>query len=87
MKIPYWVVTDVKANEDYTLLITFADGKKRIYDARPLLEKAVFSPLKNPAFFMRAKAEYGTVVWTEDIDIAPEYLYENSLPIDEGAMV
>ena len=29
---------------------------------------------------MRAHAEYGTVVWTDDIDIAPEHLYECSVP-------
>ena len=27
---------------------------------------------------MMARVEYGTVVWTEDIDIAPEHLYECS---------
>lgn len=39
MKNPVWVVCDVKPNEDYTLLLTFADGEKKIYNARPLLEK------------------------------------------------
>ena len=80
MKKPVWVVDAVKAQEDYTLLITFAGGEKRLYDARPLLEKAIYSPLKNPAFFLNAKADCGTVVWDDDIDIAPEHLYESSLP-------
>lgn len=30
---------------------------------------------------MKAKAEHYTVVWNDDIDIAPEYLYENSRKI------
>lgn len=85
MKNPVWVVTEVKAKEDYTLLITFTGGVQRIYNARPLLEKAIYSPLKNLAFFLGAKADCGTVIWNDDIDIAPEHLYECSLPVG-GAM-
>ena len=79
MKTPVWVVKEVTPNEDYLLHLTFADGTKKVYDARPLLEKAVYSPLKNLSFFLSAKAECGTVVWNDDIDIAPEHLYECSV--------
>ena len=78
MNNPVWVVTDVLPQKDYTLLLQFADGSKKIYNARPLLEKPIYTKLKAPAFFLRAKAQYGTVVWDDDIDIAPEYLYEHS---------
>ncbi len=81
MKNPVWVVTEVKAKDDYTLLITFIGGEKRIYNARPLLEKAIYSPLKNLAFFLSAKVDCGTVIWNDDVDIAPEHLYECSLPV------
>ena len=76
MKRPNWSVEEVEPRSDYTLLITFADGEKKLYDAAPLLRKKTFEPLKDVRFFMSAKAEYGTVVWTDDIDIAPEHLYE-----------
>jgi hypothetical protein len=81
MKNPVWVVKEVQPKEDYTLLLTFADGAKKVYNARPLLEKAIYSQLKNLAFFLCAKAECGTVVWNGDIDIAPEHLYECSKPV------
>ena len=81
MRDPVWVIKDVKANKDYTLLITFTGGEQRIYNAQPLLEKPIFSPLKNIDFFLKAKADCGTVIWNDDIDIAPEYLYECSRPI------
>lgn len=29
MNIPVWVVVDVQEKEDYSLLLTFADGAKR----------------------------------------------------------
>ena len=80
MKNPVWVVKDVTAQKDYTLLITFANGERRIYNARPLLDKAIYASLQNLAFFMQAKASCGTVIWDDDVDIAPEHLYECSRP-------
>lgn len=76
MNTPEWVVKKVHPKEDYTLLLFFADGTQKVYDARPLLSKPIYSKLKNIAFFLRARAECGTVVWDDDIDIAPEHLYE-----------
>ena len=87
MKKPVWVVDAVKAQEDYTLLITFTGGEKRLYDAHPLLEKAIYSPLKNISFFLGARADCGTVVWNDDVDIAPEHLYECSRPAGDTVRV
>lgn len=81
MKDPAWVVKSVRAQPDYTLLLTFSGGETRLYDARPLLDKAIYAPLRNLAFFLRAKADCGTVVWDDDVDIAPEHLYERSVPV------
>ena len=78
---PHWVVQSVEPKKDYTLFLTFANGEKRVYNAAPLLEKAIFSPLKNLAFFMGAEADGVSVAWSDDIDIAPEHLYEHSIPI------
>lgn len=78
MKTPNWVVTAATAAPDYTLHLTFADGKTGIYDAHPLLERPLFAKLKNLSFFLTAKAAYGTVIWADNIDIAPEHLYEYS---------
>jgi transcriptional regulator with XRE-family HTH domain len=75
---PVWVVKDVEAKEDYTLCLTFANGERKIYDAKPLLQIELYENLKNPAFFMQAHVECGTVVWNDDLDIAPEHLYECS---------
>lgn len=29
----------------------------------------------------KAKADHQTVMWTDDLDLSPEYLYENSVKI------
>lgn len=76
-----WIVKEVKPQKDYTLLLTFADGSKKVFDMKPLLDKPVFRPLNNVGLFMQAKTDDWTVVWNDDIDIAPEHLYECSVPI------
>jgi hypothetical protein len=81
---PKWRVTAVEPRKDYTLLITFVDGEKRVYNALPLLEKGIYSQLKNPAFFMRAKVDGDTVIWSDEVDIAPEHLYECSSPVGDA---
>lgn len=81
MSSPAWVVLAVEPQSDYTMLITFASGERKRYNAMPLLEKAIYAPLKNLAFFLKARAECGTVVWNDDVDIAPEFLYESSVPV------
>lgn len=50
MKTPVWVVKEFIPKEDYTLLITFADGGKRVYNALPLLQKPIFEDLKTCPF-------------------------------------
>ena len=52
MKTPVWVVTNVQPQKDYTLILTFASGEKKLFDARPLLAKAIYKPLNNLSFFL-----------------------------------
>ena len=81
MTTPKWVVKNVVADSDYKLFLTFADGTNKVYDAMPLLDKKIYYGLKNPEFFMKAKADCGTVVWDDNTDIAPEHLYEFAVPV------
>ena len=81
MKTPAWVVREVVPREDYTLLLTFADGNKRLYNALPLLNKSIFADLKSLPFFLTARVSGDTVIWNDDVDIAPEHLYACSVPV------
>ena len=85
MREPNWVVKSAKPRADYTIELEFADGKQGVFDARPLLEHAIFAPLKALPFFMMAHVEYDTVVWNDDLDIAPESLYEQCVPALQNA--
>jgi hypothetical protein len=69
-------VIDVKANEDNTLTLLFENNETRIFNMTPYLNEKPFTKLKAKELFIRAKVEYGTVVWPGNIDIAPETLWE-----------
>jgi hypothetical protein len=71
-------VTQVSAREDYTLELKFNTGETRLFDARPYLEKGVFTRLKDPAMFKQAYVAFDTVCWPGNLDIAPETLYDRS---------
>ena len=73
-------VNAVESVADFGLLLTFSSGERRCFDMRPYLQYPVFRRLENPGFFRLAYVDYGTVTWPGDIDIAPETLYEYSVP-------
>lgn len=74
-------VIAVEARADYTLLLTFKGGERRVFDVSYLLGTGVFNALRDPATFARAYiCEAGTVAWPGEIDIAPETLYDRSVP-------
>ena len=71
-------VYGVRPMENYKLWIRFSDGTDKIFDFSALLEKSAYAPLKDKNVFSGVYIDYGVLVWNDgDIDIAPEYLYEN----------
>ena len=77
-------VVSVTARLDFTLLMTFENGEQRVFDMTPLLVKKPFDRLRDPERFAVASVDYGTVVWPGNIDIAPETLYDLSVPPTQG---
>jgi len=76
-------VIAVKALPDYKLFLKFETGENKIFDFKPKLDMPVFRKLKNEKMFNMARVEYGTVVWDENTDIAPERLYSDGVLITE----
>ena len=72
----YFDVTEATYSGKYQIDVRFADGSSGKADfAKYLEEGTVLSKLKNLAVFMSFGVKYGTIVWGEDLDIAPETLY------------
>ena len=68
-------VKEVKADQDYTLLITFNNGEKKRFDVKPYLNIGVFNELKEPKIFYSVKPFLGSIQWSNGVDICPDTLY------------
>lgn len=85
-----WVVMEVEPKPDFTLNILFASGEKKCVDMKPVIKRWItknphlFKPMQDINFFMRAGSDGISVAWSDQIDIAPEYLYEHGVPIEQA---
>ena len=61
-------VLNVKYMDEYKLKVKFSDGNTKLIDLKEYLEK-------NKTLFKEAYVDF-TVCWPNEIDIAPEVLYE-----------
>lgn len=82
-------LTRVQPNEDYTLLLEYDNGEKRLYDVKPL--EGVFAALKPLDVFKRVYIDDcgciawdkdpqvdSSVVWSNKIDLCPDSCYLDS---------
>ena len=67
---------------DYQLLLTFDNGERRMFDAKPLFSLGVFKALRNKAFFESVKVAHGSILWEGGIDYCPDTLFAESIPAD-----
>jgi hypothetical protein len=74
-------VKTVKPSSDYTLLITFKNNEKKIFDVKPYLDKGVFKELKNQTLFNTVKPFHGSIQWIHEQDFCPDMLYEEGVPV------
>ncbi len=85
MKKMIWI-TKAEVSDNYTMILTFNDDSRRSFDFKQLIEKDdLYKPLIDKKLFENFKLDGWTVSWANgSIDIAPEYLYENSIPCSES---
>lgn len=90
-------ITDVVANDDFTLTISFDNGELRIYDMTPLLQSGtVFAPFRELENFRRVYLDDShciawdidpsvdsNLVWNNKIDLCPDSCYVDSVPVSE----
>ena len=61
------------------------DGEQRRMDVTPYLAYPVFQRLRDPGFFAEVQADHGTVCWPAGIDLDPDSVYLESVPVDQTA--
>jgi hypothetical protein len=61
-------------------------GDERLVDLKPHLSGEVFEPLKDLTYFgrFRVNEDLDTVVWENDADFSPDFLYEIGQPVSEA---
>ena len=74
-------VTQVAPRDDFHLELTFDTGERKVFDVKPYPDKGVFRRLQDIQLFRQAYVGGGTVCWPQDLDIAPETLYDRSTPL------
>ena len=79
-------VKSVNALPDYRLSVQFAEGITKEYDVKPLFSKwkAFESFLRHPETFYDVEVDVGGygVVWSDDIDLSCDELFENGKTVD-----
>lgn len=78
-------VVGIRPLSNYLLWLRFSNGESKVFDFKPLLDNPCYIRLKDKDIFREAYIDYGVPVWCDgDIDIAPEYVYENSVKYDSA---
>lgn len=80
----YPKIRSAKAIDDHTLLIEFDNSVRRTYDITPLLDKEMFFPLTDAAFFKNVRIDKGgyAIYWDENIDLSEYELWTHGAPLE-----
>lgn len=76
-------VRHVETASDYRLILEFDNGEKKVFDVTPLLAIGRFQTLTAIEVFEKVHVSFDTVEWENGLDLDPEYLYEQSLPLQK----
>lgn len=73
-------VIEAEHVHDFVIHLRFADGLEGDVDLEQELDGEVFRPLRDPDYFRRFRVhpELHTLVWPNEADFAPEFLYEKT---------
>ena len=71
-------VVEAHAISSHEVAVRFADGKTSSIDLSDLIGKGPWKRLSDPGFFKKAHAAFDTVIWSDDVDIAPEEIWERA---------
>jgi len=75
----YLAVKDVKPQDDYKLLLTFANEEVRLFDVSKYLEIGKFKELKDKSLFQSVRVYFDSIEWANKLDLDPKLLYDKSI--------
>ena len=74
------VAKNVKAIDDYKIVIEFESGKKKIFDVAPYITGNWYGELSDVNYFKSVFVNGFTVEWPHGQDLCPDEIYYNSEP-------
>ena len=77
----YAGITEVRATNEYKLILTFDNNECRLFDIAPYLHVGRYAELQDIEVFKRVVVSFDTVEWENGLDIDPEFLYAHSVAI------
>ena len=72
-------VTKAEYVKEYSILLNFDNGEKGIVDLKSTIfddKRKIFEPLRNVDFFKNFSLDSWTINWENELDLAPEFLYD-----------
>ena len=81
---PVLKIVAAKSCGGHELEVLFSNGDRRLFDGRKLLVGEVFAPLADEKAFNDYQLDYETLTWLNgEVDVAPEFVYENSTAVTD----
>ena len=75
-------ITDIAANDDFALTISFDNGDTRVYDMNTTLKGDVFAPFRDLSRFKEVYIDKrGCVAWDIDKDVDSEVHWANHVDL------
>jgi len=71
-------IVDVKAQDDYKILLSFENGENKIFDMKPYITKGFFKQLQDKNYFKTVKPYFDSIQWANGQDLSPDTLYLDS---------
>ena len=71
-----WDIIAVEVVGPDRLQVRFADGTQGPVTVAPSFYRGVFAHLRDPARFREVSATQGFLTWPDDLDVAPDAMYE-----------
>ena len=68
-------IKDVKAQDDYMILLTFTNDESKLFDMKPYINKGFFKQLQDKTYFKTVRPFMGSVQWKNGQDLSPDTLY------------
>jgi hypothetical protein len=79
----YPKLKEVTTLDNYSLLLLFTNGKKKLFDFTPNLSHPYYKDLRNISLFRSVVVNDGEIEWSTGQDFCPHTLYDKSVDYTE----